>query len=107
MNRFGDITEREIDENVIGSITKNTENSKNSVWRQFMSFCAEKKYTFNLETPVFELGFSILYFHSRNILPKYHLCLKINRISIQAFLSTRERGRQITILPTKMSDFHM
>jgi hypothetical protein len=31
MNRFGDITEREIDENVIGSVTKNTEKSKNSV----------------------------------------------------------------------------
>jgi hypothetical protein len=31
MNRFGDITEREIDENVIRSVTKNTEKSKNSV----------------------------------------------------------------------------
>jgi hypothetical protein len=43
---------------------------------------AEKKYTFNRETPV--LISSILCFYSRNILPKYHLCLKINRIiSIQ------------------------
>jgi hypothetical protein len=41
MNRFGDITEREIDENVIRNVPKNTEKSKNSVWRQFMSFCGE------------------------------------------------------------------
>jgi hypothetical protein len=42
MNRFGYMTEREIDENVTRSVAKNMENSKNSVWRQFMSFCAEK-----------------------------------------------------------------
>jgi hypothetical protein len=35
-NRFGDIPEREIDENVIGNAPKNTEKSKNSVWRQLM-----------------------------------------------------------------------
>jgi hypothetical protein len=51
MNRFGDITEREIEENVIRNVPKNTEKSKNSVWRQFMSFCGEKS-TFNRETPV-------------------------------------------------------
>jgi hypothetical protein len=33
---------REIDENVIRSVPKNTEKSKNSVWKQLMSFCAEK-----------------------------------------------------------------
>jgi pyruvate formate-lyase activating enzyme-like uncharacterized protein len=32
MNRFGDITEREIDENAIKSVPKNTEKGKNSVW---------------------------------------------------------------------------
>jgi hypothetical protein len=38
MNRFGDITKREIDEHVTRSVPKNIEKSKNSVWRQFMSF---------------------------------------------------------------------
>jgi hypothetical protein len=42
MNRFGDITEREIDENAIKSVPKNTEKGKNSVWIQFMSFYTEK-----------------------------------------------------------------
>jgi hypothetical protein len=42
INRFGDITEREIDENAIRSVPKNTEKGKNSVWIQFMSFCTEK-----------------------------------------------------------------
>jgi hypothetical protein len=57
MNRFGYMTEREIDENVTRSVPKNMENSKNSVWRQFMSFLRRKKYTFNQETPVSELAF--------------------------------------------------
>jgi hypothetical protein len=52
MHRFG---EREIDENVIKSVPKNTEKSKNSVWRQFMSFCAEKNYTFNPEKYWFQV----------------------------------------------------
>jgi hypothetical protein len=59
MNRFGDITEREIDE----SVPKNT-----------------------IDLNIGEiLVSSFLYFYSKNILPKYHFCLKINRIiSIQA-----------------------
>jgi hypothetical protein len=40
MNRFEDITE--IDRNVIRSVPKNMEKSKNSVWRQLMQFCTKK-----------------------------------------------------------------
>jgi hypothetical protein len=76
-HRFGYITEREIAENVIRSVPKNTKKSKNIIWREFMSFCAVKKSTFDRETPI--LVSSILYFYSRNILPKYQLYLKINR----------------------------
>jgi hypothetical protein len=61
INQFGHITEREIDENVIRSVPKNTEKQEQ---------CLETVY--------------VIYFYSRNILPKYHLFLKINRIiSIQ------------------------
>jgi hypothetical protein len=52
-------TEREIDENVIRSVPKNMELTK---------------------TVSGVLVSSILYFYSRNILPKYQSCLKINRI---------------------------
>jgi hypothetical protein len=95
MNSFRDITEREIDENLIRSVPKNTEKSKNSIWRQFMSFCAKKKS--NRETPVSEIAFIFKkwVFIIRNILPKYHLCLKIKRIiSIQT-------SCLITLLTTK------
>jgi hypothetical protein len=50
MNRFGDITEREIVENVIIIVNKNTKKCKNSIWRQFMSFWLKKKYTYRGNT---------------------------------------------------------
>jgi hypothetical protein len=92
MNRLGDIAEREIDENVIRNVPKNTEKSKNSVWRQFMSFCAEKS-SHLIERLQYWFQIHILHFYSRNILPEYHLCLKINQIiSIQALvLRTRHK----------------
>jgi hypothetical protein len=55
MNCFRDITEREIDENVIRSVPKNTEKSKNSIWRQFMSFCPKKKVIERLQYPKLHL----------------------------------------------------
>jgi hypothetical protein len=43
INRFGNITEQEIDENVIKSVPRNMEKSKNSVWRQFYVILRRKK----------------------------------------------------------------
>jgi hypothetical protein len=57
----------------------------------------------NRETPVSEITFILkkLVFIIRNILPKYHLCLKINRIiSIQT-------SCLITLLTTKFYQNHL
>lgn len=56
MNRFGEINEKEIDENIKKTAPQNTLKSKNSIWRQFMSFCDAKKYTFGPDTSVTELA---------------------------------------------------
>jgi hypothetical protein len=79
MNRFGDITEREMSLEVYLKTPKRAR----TVSGDSLVILRRKKYTFNRENPVSEL----LNFYSRNILPKYYLCLKINRIiSIQACL---------------------
>jgi hypothetical protein len=58
MSRFGEIKEAEIEENVFKSIPKHTRNTKSSIWKQLMEFCAVRKYSLTAETTVTDRGHS-------------------------------------------------
>lgn len=56
MERFGDVPNEEINQEVKNSVPSNTVKTHNSIWKQFMSFCSEKKYVIDKNTTVSTLN---------------------------------------------------
>lgn len=50
MSRFGNISFKKIDISVNESQPRNTVKTKKNIWKQFIQFCAEKKYTLDKST---------------------------------------------------------
>lgn len=56
MNRFGNISEESIKENIINSVPINTKNNKSCIWRQFMTFCESRNYVLERGTTVCKIS---------------------------------------------------
>ena len=56
MNRFGNISEENIKENIKKSVAINTKYNKSCIWRQFMAFCDNRNYVLERETTVRQIS---------------------------------------------------
>ena len=55
-DRFGISSVHEIDKNIANLVPLNTQKSRSSAWKQFESFCSERKYCLNGDTTIEELS---------------------------------------------------